>query len=318
MRRAPAWGRGEEPGLAEKAGERLREEAARARVQIGATGPLLVNQEAARQEITEEERARRGSRPNSRRWRALNKLDDQIDGLRGRQADAVARLTAAEDLLRRAPEDDAATLAAWLEAGERGERPAATVYERERDRDAARLLVVALERKADAALERRLRHLERHRAKMLRDAREDVDAARDRLLALVAQLTEALAGLLAARDTLLWIAHYPDLPEAYGFPTALALGLRAPVEQTLQTRARVEFGGAVAALQADADALADRYAEETQRRLGTAPPRTPTREAMWAEDEDYQAWAKQERQRAIELAASGFHDPNKLAAELRE
>jgi len=316
MKPGPAWLRDEEPGLAEKAGERLREEAARARVQIGATGTLPVDQEAARQEITEEERARRDSRPNSRRWRALNKLDDGIDGLRQRQADAGARLTAAEERLKRAPEDDAAILAAWLEAGEKGERPAASVYERERDRDAARLLVAGLERKVDAALERRLSHLERHRAKMLRDAREDVDAARDRLLELVAQLPEARAELLAARDVLLWIAHYPDLPEAFGFPTAIALGLRAPVEQTLQTSSRVGFGGAVAALEADADALAGRYAEETQRRLGTAPPRTPTREAMWTDDSDYQAWAKQERERAIELAKQG-HDPDQLAREVR-
>ncbi len=63
-----------------------------------------------------------------------------------RQVDAGARLQEAEAALARAPEDDARRLADWLAGGEKGERPPASLYERQRDRDAARLLVEAAPR----------------------------------------------------------------------------------------------------------------------------------------------------------------------------
>jgi hypothetical protein len=37
---------------------------------------------------------------------------------------------------------------------------------------------------------------------------------------------------------------------------------------------------------------------------------------MWSEDEDYKRWQREERERARRLAE--WHDPNKLAAEVRE
>jgi hypothetical protein len=124
--------------------------------------------------------------------------------------------------------------------------------------------------------------------------------------------------LLAARETLSWVATYPEPAETFGFPMALALGLRKPVEQTLQTSARVEFANVVAALEADAQALVSVYAEQVKAKLGNAEAQTPLIRAMWSEDDAYKDWAKQERQRAIDLANQGLHDPNRLAAELRD
>ena len=72
----------------------------------------------------------------------------------------------------------------------------------------------------------------------------------------------------------------------------------------------------IAALEADADALAEKHNADVQRALGTAPPRTPLTEAMWTSEPEYQEWQKQERERARKLAE--FHDPNVLAAEVRE
>jgi hypothetical protein len=178
-----------------------------------------------------------------------------------RQADAGASLTRAEESLQRAPQDDARSLASWLADGERGERPTASVYERERERDAARLLLDAVAVEFDAALSERLAYVEKHRERMLEDAQRDVTEAREALLKHVHGLHELRDILLAARETLAWAASYPDPAEGFGFPNALALGLRGPVEKTLHTTARVEYGSILAALEEDAQALADAHTD---------------------------------------------------------
>ena len=97
---------------------------------------------------------------------------------------------------------------------------------------------------------------------------------------------------------------------------AAALGLREPVERTLGTSARLEYGALTQALAEDADALHSRFSDDTLRRLGTAPPRSPVREAMWSTDPDFKAFAKQELERARKLAQ--WHDPDELARDVRE
>jgi hypothetical protein len=297
-------------------GKKLRDEVAAERLYSRGVGHLPLDPERARVELTEEQRAQRNSRPRTRRWRGLAKLDDKIDKLAHRQADAAASLQRVEESLRRAPEDDAHTLASWLAGGEKGDRPAASLYERERERDAARLLLDAIAVELDDALAERLAYIEKHRARMLEDAQRDVAEARDALLGHVRGLHELRDVLLTARETLAWAATYPEPVDAYGFPNALALGLRTPVERTLHTTARVEYGSVVSALEEDAKALADAHAEAVKERLGTAGPRTPLREAMWDSDPDMQTFKREELERARRLAE--FHDPDKLAAEVRD
>jgi hypothetical protein len=235
-----------------------------------------------------------------------------------RHAAALANLQETEVRVQEAPGDDARTLAEWIAAGEKGERPTPVLYERERERerDAARLLVDAIALELDNALKQRLRYVEKNRDRLLADANRDVDDARTRLVAHVRSLPALRGELMAARETLVWAAAFPERAEAFGFPTALSLGLREPVERTLQTKARIEFAHVVAALEEDASALAEAHHEATKQKLGTAEPRTPLKEAMWASDPAYVEFQKQERERARRLAEWG--DPNKLAAEVRE
>ena len=305
-----------QPDVLQEAGQKLQREIAADPLHTRGVGHLPVDPERARLELTEEQRVRRSSRPKSRRWRGLAKLDDKIDALALRLEEASQEAQRAEERVQQAPEEDARTLADWLAAGERGRRPEATLYERQRERDAARLHIEALQRTLDEALEERLRYVERNRDKMLEDARKDVDAARARLLAHVAELPALRADLLDARDLVIWSATFPDAAQSYGFPHALALGLLEPVKATLGTTNRLDYQSVVAALEADADALADRHHVQVLKALGTAPPRTPLTEAMWTEDEEHKAWAKQELERARKLAE--WHDPDKLAAEVRE
>jgi len=267
--------------------------------------------------IGDERRALLSSRPRGRRWRDLAKLDDKLDGLHRRLEDARRNLQEAEQAVQAAPDTDVRTLAAWLSNGERGKRPASTVGEREREREACRLIVEALQLEVDRALEERREHIERHRERMVKDARRDVEDAQGRLAAHISQLPALRETLLAARDSLRWVATFPEQVESYGFPLALALGLREPVKETLGTTARVEYRGVVAALEADAAALAEQLGPTVKERLGLAPRPTPEDRAMWWDDEDAVAWRKEQVERARRLAEWST-DPGRLAAEVRD
>lgn len=267
--------------------------------------------------LAEEQRALRASRPSTRRFKALDKFEAELERLRQRQAEAAARLQEAEAALARAPEDDAKTLADWLANGERGERPEPSLYERERDRNAARLLLEAASVEIDRALERRFQHITKNQTKMVADARKDVEEARARLLAHVRAVPALRQSLIEARGTLLWAAAYPDAQESFGFTSATALGLREPVERTLGTERRVEHAALLAALEEDATALADAFSPEQARQLGLEQARTPLKVAMWDDDPDHVAWKRQELERLREIA-QWSPTPHEVAVEAQE
>jgi len=155
---------------------------------------------------------------------------------------------------------------------------------------------------------------------MLEDAQRDVADARHRLQAHVAALPGLRAALLDSRENLVWVAAYPDRAENFGFATSVALGLRAPVESTLGTRARVEYSALIEALEADADTIAKVFGGEHNKRLGIVAPRTPLSHGTWLDDKDdpdLAAWKRAELQRA-----KGLHrwsaDPIGLADEARD
>lgn len=321
MSSKPSWARDDASRQlvdAASAQEKLRAEGAADRLHLrGGVGDLPLDRGAAGQELGDERRARSASRPRTRRWKALDKHDQTIDELQGKQAGALARVQQAEEALREAPDHDAKTLAAWLAGGEKGERPTASLYERERDRDAAALLLAAVGVELDKALERRVEHVESHRQTMLNDARKDVDDGRERLLAHARKLPALRQELLDSRENLLWAAAYPDMAESFGFPTATALGLREPVKRALGTDARIEHRALMEALEEDANALAEAFGAETKRQLGIVEPRTPLTQAMWDNDEDNIRWKKSELERARKLAAWSAN-PHQLGAEARD
>jgi hypothetical protein len=283
------------------------------RLHTRGTGALPTNRESAAWEVAEGQRAALASRPRNRRWRPLDKFDRELEQLAQRQVKAQERLSEEEEAVRTAPEHDARTLATWLQDGEKGERPAASIYERERDRDAAKLLLDAVTVERDALLERRREHVESNRRKMLADARRDVDAARSRLLSHIGQLPELRQALLDARATVEWAASYPEPTVSYGFATAAALGLREPIERTLRTTARIEYVSVVEALEADAAALADAYGPDLGRKLGLAAPATPLDTAMW-DSEVPDAWRREQLAKAQGLLPWSS-DPRQLVQE---
>jgi hypothetical protein len=311
------WAPEEERPLEEVAGAKLREDAARSRQHWRGTSGLPLDPEQARRQLGEETRALRSSRPRNRRWRALEKLDAEVDGLQQRQVDAISRLQEAEQALSQAPDDDARSLAKWLAAGEQGERPSATVYERERERDAARLLVEAVAVELDRALERRVDYVARHRERMLKDARKAVEEARGRLLEKVSELPALRQALLDARETVIWAAAFPGAVEHYGFPSATALGLMEPVRRATGSTSRIEYAAIIALLEEDAGTLAEAFSRAQKEQLGIPEPRTPLKEALWDSDPANVAWKREELERARRLAE--WHpNPAEVAAEVRE
>ncbi len=278
--------------------------AERAHARSGA-GDLPLGLEARQFELAGQQRADRNSRPRTRRWRALTRLDEEVDRITQSHSEAMARLAEAEQAFADAPRTDAQTLASWIAGGERGERPAATLPERERERAAAELLVNAISLELDQKLEQRLRHVEKNREKMISDARRDIDAAHGQLLGRVNQLPALRQQLADSRELLLWAAGYPDAVTQFGLADHVALGLMAPVERTLSTRARIAYTNLLAVLEEDANALANTFSDEQKKQLGTPVKRTPVREAMWADDPDHINWEREQFENARRLA--NFH-----------
>jgi hypothetical protein len=73
----------------------------------------------------------------------------------------------------------------------------------------------------------------------------------------------------------------------------------------------------VAALEADAAALAEQLGPTVKEPLCLAPRPTPEDRAMWWDDEDAVAWRKEQVERARRLAEWST-DPDRLAAEVRD
>ena len=314
--RTPPWARGEPPNIAERANEKMRRENAAERLHIRGVGHLPLDRAAAAFELTEEQRALRSSRPNNRRWKALDKHDAEIARLTQKRTGAHTRLQEAEDALRQAQERDARTLAAWIAAGEKGERPAATVYERERDRDAARLLVEAVTIEFDQALERRQRHVQDNRTSMIKDATGELEEAVGKLRAASQVLPALRQTALEARAVLDWVASFPEPADSFGHAGDAALGLMKPIKRLLDTEARVPFATLIEVLEEDASALRNAFGDGTARALGIVAPRTPLVEAQWDVDVD-PAWKREQLERARGLLPWSQNQA-KLADEARD
>src|SRR4051812_11838058 len=117
MTHKAARARGEAPTIEEAGAERLRTEAMAERLKVRGAGHLPLDQGAARLELSEEQRARRASRPKTRRWRGLAKWDAEVDRLTQRLTEARERIAETEELVIQAPDHDTQAVAAWLAVG---------------------------------------------------------------------------------------------------------------------------------------------------------------------------------------------------------
>ena len=164
------------------------------RQRLRGVGHLPTNRDQARWELETEDRVRFSSRPRNRRWKALAKFDEAVEAAERRYTEALDELRRAEEALKAAPDADARALAGWISAGERGRRPVASEPDLRRERDALKLLAEASARALDGALVRRRDHVERHRGRMLSDARKDLEQATAALAEHARALPRSAAG----------------------------------------------------------------------------------------------------------------------------
>ncbi|MEO5576452.1 MAG: hypothetical protein ABIR67_15120 [Gaiellaceae bacterium] len=116
---------------------------------------------------------------------------------------------------------------------------------------------------------------------------------------------------------MLWAASFPERVEGFGFVTAVALGLAAPVKKAFGSTARIEYAALVQAIDEDARAIAEAFSNEQKEQLGIDVLRTPLEIAMWDNDPDHVLWKRAELERARRIAEWSA-DPGQVAAEIRE
>src|SRR5437667_185790 len=91
--------------------------------------------------------------------RALRIPRDELEQLQARHGEALGKLREAEEALTRAPDGDARRLADWISNGERCERPQPSIYERQIERDAARMVADAVLLEIEKTLDRRVAYV---------------------------------------------------------------------------------------------------------------------------------------------------------------
>jgi hypothetical protein len=304
MSRVPAWARNSENGptvveASSGAQAKLDHAAALERLHTRATGPLPLDRDRAAAEQNEETRVLRASRPKGRRWRALVRLDDQLDELQHRYAGALERVAEAERALANAPGVDANTLAHWLAADEKGPRPEATLPEAERTLAACRLLVDATLVEIDRKLAERVEYVQHNRDRMVDDARRDRQHAAGRLQRAIAELSEARQAMVDAVSVETWALSYPD-PEANPARLRCELMLGGRISQAVPDIRTITAAGAVVAWLADDTDWLNQVVDAEQAKRDQ--PDDVRDSAVWLQTAAGQEALERERLRVLEAS----------------
>ena len=204
--------------------------------------------------------------PRRGRWIDLLAFDQRLADIEQQQARLNQELTELFEQQRTAGPDHERELAAWHANGQKGPRPeptATAIAERiaSLQADHAALTVLLEETASEKG-----RYVQRHRKRLVADARRERDAAKDRYLALVSQLADARDELRATAQTLLWTALYPH-PSLASDPdlTHLAGGQMQALRQAMPgVTASLTVANVVALLELDAQVVSAARSREQQ------------------------------------------------------
>jgi hypothetical protein len=275
----------------------------------------VLSREATQFAAEHEADARRRFSPRKLLWKEIEEFDSRIADLDEREVALIAeRQRLAEQRLQAELEYQDA-LTRWVAAPEGRGRPVSPLRAlEERDQEIADELGAVAKLRSNVLAEKE-RFVQARRPRLAKAAAETVETARDRYVALARELVDARAELLDARRAELWAKLYPreQAGRLHGFETALALGLRKPVQETLGTIARLEYAQLVAAIERDADVIATHASAEQLEQAGEPPAPNPTKRAAW--DSDLTEWKREQNEKLRELGR-WHHDPSRLAQEL--
>jgi hypothetical protein len=207
---------------------------------------------------TAETNAFRRISPIRNRWPKLAEIDARVADLEKRSTACSAEVADLYDRRAAAPAQDADRLAAWQIDGQKSPRPApqaeaidAEIVQRQADLDG---IAVAI----GQVLAEKAAFVEKHRARLVREADKAVETAHTRQRELIEELARTREGLCELRQSALWAGTFPD-PAASQTPQheLLAGGLRKPVENTIGITSQVNVARLWDVLRADADLLKD-------------------------------------------------------------
>jgi hypothetical protein len=150
-------------------------------------------------------------------------------------------------------------------------------------------------------LEEKASFVEKHRARLVKDADRAVTEAHARLHRLLDQLAAARDELVEHRHDAVWAALYPDGAAGVESPMhhILAGGLRRPIEQALGVTTQLQAGRVIDALKADADWLKDAATPEQRALLEGRNPKRPNSDATWAGTPEAIEQERAEKQAAL-------------------
>jgi hypothetical protein len=299
MRAVPSWARETpSPGqeFHEKVQKKMMEDVRRERMHTRGYADLPLDQDAARQELTDEQRYPRMPSKHGRRWKAVAAIDADIERIQGEQERLRSQGAILHARIPAAEQADVQALANWHENGQHGPRPEPTkdVLELERERLAQDQ--TALDRLIDDLLDKKEEHVQKHRGRLEREAGADVERAHERYGTLVRELERARDELVEARRTRRWARLFPE--EAANrdeiITAHVAGGLLQPVKRTLGTSAQVPFQALLDALHADADVLRDGLPGADRDGLDIR------RDAVWMNTAEGQQAMTDEKKRILE------------------
>lgn len=239
--------------------------------------------------------------PSRRSWPDLDELDEQIAGFEQRSTTISTQLLEAREQHKRAPGSHARDLARWELAGRAGDRPVSQAKRLEdeiADLEAAR---DGLEVAVDELLEAKAQFVEKHRARLTKDADAAVDVDHARMARLIDELQAARVQLAENRSAALWTRLYPTAAAGQDASTThIVGGLSKPTRDLLAVNVQIDAGRLLDLLRRDADWL--RAAASPQQRAAIAghdPNRPDPAGAVWDATPEGHAADRAEKQAAL-------------------
>ena len=240
--------------------------------------------------------------PRRNRWPDLVAIDERVADVERRHGEAGQQLRELREQLANAPSADATQLAAWL-ADQKGPRPQSSISALELEIAEAEAEVAGLEILVTRELAAKAEYVEKHRARLVKDAAAHTREEHERVIALVDQLEQARADLVGAREAALWAAIYPGEQAGRGPQSSLlAAGRAKPVRETLGLETAVEYGRVLKALVADARYWRDAGTTPEQRQAmsgDTNSDRARASGVVWTNTPEGAAAERAEKEAAI-------------------
>lgn len=206
------------------------------------------------------------------RWPDIAKFDERVAALEMRQAAVADDLRELHKRARVAPDRDAEALAEWELRGRQGDRPEPSLPTIEKRLQELKDEREGLDRAVARVLHEKASYVQRHRRRLKKEARGDVEEATKRYLQLIDELAAAREDLRSRRRNEVWASLYPGGEAMAEPPDSLAGGRKKPLQQA-------GFTGPVApdrlfdALRADADWLREACTNEQAAAIAGVDPR---------------------------------------------